>query len=87
MQLQPHLTPGLLDSEAATPLLHPLLVPITLAGGTPPPPAKLVLYWGSLDYTFRTKSLVILRVLETAKFLEAVEGTSALGARMRIRAR
>ncbi len=29
MQLQPHLTPCLLDSEAATPLLHPLRVPIT----------------------------------------------------------
>jgi hypothetical protein len=26
MQLQPHLTPGLLDSEAATPLLRPLVV-------------------------------------------------------------
>ncbi len=32
MQLQPHLTPGLLDSEAATPLLHPLRVPITGVG-------------------------------------------------------
>ncbi len=41
MQLQPHLTPGLLDSEAATPLLHPLRVPMRALGK----PSNLALDW------------------------------------------
>ena len=34
LELQLHLTPGLLDSETGTPLLHPLRIPLRDVGET-----------------------------------------------------